>query len=735
MPPPQVPDSSTTTQPNASLQGQPQRQLQLQNRDLQQQGQPSSQPQPQQQQPPITPGQPGIPGPPLPGQQVQQYSIPGILHFLQFEWQRFEAERQQWSVERAELQARIALLQGERKGQENLKNDLIRRIKMLEFCLRQERAKYHKLKYGVDPPASQGYDDSNVNEDTFNEDPLINNNNIDSADSGVNWKQGRQLLRQYLQEIGYTDTIIDVRSNRVRSLLGLTNSLAVDEAAGSGEIIPNKPVMHKNAMATQVRRGNQGNAASSLISDTEASVLSTFEFLNDQRDGHAGRSSGDDDEGEEDEDIDEGGDGSSYPIDSATEEVLAEFDFLNSHNQQTAIARDFKIALGGIQKRTSAIPDIGELANLTLNNESEMNGSGPNCTSSLTNTLNPEYRKTWNSKYTLKSHFDCIRSLRFHHQEPILVTASEDETLKLWNLNKSQTQTSKGKNQTSSAATTFDLEPVYTFRGHTSKVLSLALEDNIIYSGAENGELFVWRIPDNMSAIDPYDSFDPSLCPGSFDGHADAIWSVICHTSRSGAPLLCSAAGETSVKIWDINSKDCIRTIQFDDARAKPTCISTIASSNSSATGSLIVVSFWNGTISVFDLDSTNANVPILSFDNDDSCRVNSVVVHPTMPVVVSAHEDRQIKFWDLNSGKCLHAMVAHLDEVTCLACDPNGLYLLSGSHDCSVRLWNFDNRTCVQEITSHRKKFDEAIFDVSFHPSKPFFASAGADALAKVYV
>jgi len=32
-------------------------------------------------------------------------------------------------VERAELQARIALLQGERKGQENLKNDLSRRIK------------------------------------------------------------------------------------------------------------------------------------------------------------------------------------------------------------------------------------------------------------------------------------------------------------------------------------------------------------------------------------------------------------------------------------------------------------------------------------------------------------------------------------------------------------------------------------------------------------------------------
>lgn len=37
------------------------------------------------------------------------------------------------------LQAKIAFLNGERKGQENLKNDLVRRIKMLEYALKQER--------------------------------------------------------------------------------------------------------------------------------------------------------------------------------------------------------------------------------------------------------------------------------------------------------------------------------------------------------------------------------------------------------------------------------------------------------------------------------------------------------------------------------------------------------------------------------------------------------------------
>ncbi len=32
------------------------------------------------------------------------YTVPGILHYLQHEWTRFDLERQQWETERAELQ-------------------------------------------------------------------------------------------------------------------------------------------------------------------------------------------------------------------------------------------------------------------------------------------------------------------------------------------------------------------------------------------------------------------------------------------------------------------------------------------------------------------------------------------------------------------------------------------------------------------------------------------------------
>lgn len=39
----------------------------------------------------------------------QIYSIPGALHFIQHEFSRFEIDRSQWDVDRAELQVRICI--------------------------------------------------------------------------------------------------------------------------------------------------------------------------------------------------------------------------------------------------------------------------------------------------------------------------------------------------------------------------------------------------------------------------------------------------------------------------------------------------------------------------------------------------------------------------------------------------------------------------------------------------
>ena len=54
--------------------------------------------------------------------------------------------------------------------------------------------------------------------------------------------------------------------------------------------------------------------------------------------------------------------------------------------------------------------------------------------------------------------------------------------------------------------------------------------------------------------------------------------------------------------------------------------------------------------------------------------------------------------------------------------------------HDGSLRFWGMDSKTCVQVILAHRKRYDESVYSVCCHLSLPYFASAGADSIAKVF-
>ncbi len=153
------------------------------------------------------------------------------------------------------------------------------------------------------------------------------------------------------------------------------------------------------------------------------------------------------------------------------------------------------------------------------------------------------FRKTWSAKYTLRSHFDGVRALGFHPTEPVLITASEDQTLKLWNLQK----TIPAKKSAS-----LDVEPVYTFRAHRGPVLSLAVAaaGDALYSGGLDGTVRCWVMP--SPSVDPYDSFEPSVLSATLAGHTDAVWGLSHHGGR-GQLLSCSADG--TVKLWAPSNK------------------------------------------------------------------------------------------------------------------------------------------------------------------------------------
>lgn len=742
-----------------------------------------------------------------------QYSIPGILHFLQHEWARFEVERAQWEVERAELQAQIAFLQGERKGQENLKKDLVRRIKMLEYALKQERAKHHKLKYGTElnqgdmKPPSYDSDDGNENE-ALPEPP----------NSQLSWKQGRQLLRQYLQEVGYTDTILDVKSQRVKALLGLTgdsgerpgdkrqepmvNGTEVSSLKDSTNTMIGKPEMSDSTtvleafkfiekaaaefsdedededsegqnktivdLATMVRRKVSPSPSSSSADmsddlDTDE-VLKGFDFLanNEDMEGQTeAPPAGDraDWEKEESWDVDEGlisklkeqykkerkgKKGVKRPNRCKLQDMLANLrdaedlssiqppvappvrpslPRLNDHplgRTDEVEALTFPPSSGksfimGTDEALESELGLGELAGLTVANEAE------NLSYDITNNKDA-LRKTWNPKFTLRNHFDSIRGLAFHPVEPVLITASEDHTLKMWNLQKTA-PTKK--------CAALDVEPIYTFRAHRGPVLCVVMSSSgdQCFSGGLDGTIQSWNTPNPN--IDPYDSYDPSVLRGALCGHTDAVWGLV-YSSAHHRLLSCSADG--TVRLWNAaDTSPAITVFNENKEMGVPSSVDLVCSDPAH-----MVTAFSNGRMGIFNMETRQLVLELESQSAgkpDAPCQINKVLSHPTLPITVTAQEDRHIRFFDNTTGKLIHSMVAHLDAVTSLAVDPNGLYLMSGSHDCSVRLWNMESKTCIQEFTAHRKKFDESINDVAFHPTKCYIGSAGADALAKVFV
>ncbi|EDW12886.1 striatin-4 isoform X3 [Drosophila mojavensis] len=637
-----------------------------------------------------------------------QYTIPGILHFIQHEWSRFELERSQWDVDRAELQARIAMLLGERKCLESLKSDLTRRIKMLEYALRQERAKFYRLKYGTDPPQLNEFKPSSNDDGGIGTDVATDSEVPYSSVSNTTWRQGRQMLRQYLAEIGYTDNIIDVRSNRVRSILGLNNNADHDGVGGGGggnaggigsggeNLSPNingnesnKRASESEGRHTPAKKVQQSNDA--IILDTEAAVMANFEFLG--------------------------------PTEmSDDDEISDDLEMVATDNEDTDVkmAKRPKSGKDMLTEEVDGSLGLGELAQLTVNNESDgaydanaKDGTGGSAGGA-------GYRKTWNAKYTLRSHFDGVRSLIFHPEEPVLITASEDNTLKLWNLQK----TVQAKKSAS-----LDVEPLYTFRAHTGPVLCLGMSSSgeTCYSGGLDGNIECWQLP--SPNIDPYDCYDPNVHSGTLEGHTDAVWGL---TTMQNNIVSCSADG--TVKLWSPYTKEpLLRTYTAAEAEGGPSSVDFVRNEVDH-----IVVAYNSAHCIIYDTE-TGKQVIKLEASQEMSGNtgkfINKVVSHPTLPITITAHEDRHIRFWDNTSGTLVHSMVAHLEPVTSLAVDAHGLYLLSGSHDCSIRLWNLDNKTCVQEITAHRKKFDESIFDVAFHATKPYIASAGADGLAKVFV
>jgi coatomer protein complex subunit alpha (xenin) len=104
---------------------------------------------------------------------------------------------------------------------------------------------------------------------------------------------------------------------------------------------------------------------------------------------------------------------------------------------------------------------------------------------------------------------------------------------------------------------------------------------------------------------------------------------------------------------------------------------------------------------------------------------VNWVAFHPTLPLIVSAGDDRLVKLWRMSETKAweVDTCRGHFQNASACVFHPHQDLILSVGEDKTIRVWDLNRRTSVQSF----KRENDRFWVIAAHPEINLFA-AGHD-------
>ncbi|HUI25025.1 MAG TPA: serine/threonine-protein kinase [Candidatus Kryptonia bacterium] len=304
----------------------------------------------------------------------------------------------------------------------------------------------------------------------------------------------------------------------------------------------------------------------------------------------------------------------------------------------------------------------------------------------------------------------CVHVLEGHqhHVSAVYVTADGqwavtggwDETVRLWELTTARC--------------------IRTFVGHPSLVTAVHMlaEARRVLSGSWDRTLRLWDM-------------DSGRCLRTFEGHRGMVTSV--HLLAGGRRAL-SASWDMSLRLWqtpeattpEVCRLRASRPVTYAAVAPQRTLIATqpidlIAEANQAigdarygaALEALHAVRARNGDGDTSaareawrrlsrhcERTALHAARPAAALTEPDA--VCAAALSSSGRWVVSGSRDGSVRLWDPSTSQCVQTWDGHTDRVTCVQLSADEHTMLSGSADRTVRLWDVDAGFCQRIFTGH---------------------------------
>jgi len=278
------------------------------------------------------------------------------------------------------------------------------------------------------------------------------------------------------------------------------------------------------------------------------------------------------------------------------------------------------------------------------------------------------------ARHTLQSHRDPITCVAFHPIFSSLASGSEDYTIKIWDWELGELER--------------------TIKGHTKAVL------DVDFGGPRGGTLLASCSSDlTIKLWDPSDEYKNIR---TLPGHDHSVSAVrFVPSGAAGSPssgnLLVSASRDKTLRIWDVSTGYCVKTIRGH--------ADWVRDVSPSFDGRFLLSAGNDQTARIWDASSGEPKATLLGHEHVVECCVfappasygnlstmaglkKPPPASSSAEFVATGSRDKSIRIWDAR-GTLIKTLVGHDNWVRGLVFHPGGKYLLSVSDDKTLRCWD----------------------------------------------